>query len=804
MADNSENIKNYWKEINEGINKAENSLNEYLELLKRIGSAENFIKKKTQEVEELQERIKNTTGDQLVIEEAALKIAQDELRSAESQLKIDQQINKTLSKRNLMLEGAIKSGKYIFNNLKEQAKLLGRMQEQVLKTEVSMGISMEQSAGFRDNLYDAVTQTYQIGINLQQLATIQDEYSSALGRNVLMNREQLELVGNIAKGTMLSTEATGEMFGNLQQYNISAEKGYSMVEDMLDSAVKMGLNGNQVISNFNKNLALAQTYNFKEGVKGITEMAKMATQFKIEMQSVAGFADKVMDPEGAIEMAARLQVLGGTWSQLGDPFELMYRSRNDMEGLMRDIVSATGSIANFNRETGEIDISPIELQRLREVAEATGISLDELTKSARQMTSMDLKMGEIDLSIDDEYKEVLANLSTFDEKDKEFKINFSEDGKIVTKRLEDVTNQEAKNIAQQTYNIEQAAKRAVSFDETFENLENTIRSMLLPGFEIFSESFKLGVGELFEYSDSMKDNISGFGKTVGKVAGFFARNPIETLIGALAGFTALNAKMWYTRGVILGRGFNKAVKLVPSTSGSSGNKVTDEVGGTTDTHINDDGSTNKKQPKPRKGKWKSRGMKAGKGLGAGLALAALDMLVQGMGGAFDNMSWTDIILKTLDENKGLIIGAIVGSIIPGAGTFVGASIGGILDGVLPTIGNYEQPQNDFVSRPGQKPIPFTSKDTLIGAKEGGPIDKLLNQVTNVENNTVNNSSGSSNMSVTFSPIDIKGTIKLENESNSVNIDLNDSKFIRQITQTIQEELSRNISGGKISVNPAVI
>jgi len=32
---------------------------------------------------------------------------------------------------------------------------------------------------------------------------------------------------------------------------------------------------------------------------------------------------------------------------------------------------------------------------------------------------------------------------------------------------------------------------------------------------------------------------------------------------------------------------------------------------------------------------------------------------------------------------------------------------------------------DFVSRPGKDPIPFSSKDTLLGAKKGGPIDRMI-------------------------------------------------------------------------------
>jgi len=34
-------------------------------------------------------------------------------------------------------------------------------------------------------------------------------------------------------------------------------------------------------------------------------------------------ADKLFDVEGAVDMSAQLQVMGGAWAKLADPFKLM-------------------------------------------------------------------------------------------------------------------------------------------------------------------------------------------------------------------------------------------------------------------------------------------------------------------------------------------------------------------------------------------------------------------------------------------------------------------------------------------------
>jgi len=46
-----------------------------------------------------------------------------------------------------------------------------------------------------------------------------------------------------------------------------------------------------------------------------------------------------------------------------------------------------------------------------------------------------------------------------------------------------------------------------------------------------------------------------------------------------------------------------------------------------------------------------------------------------------------------------------------------------------SAGDTSDSLNDFISRPNSKPVKISSEDTLIGAKSGGPIDKMLNGAT---------------------------------------------------------------------------
>jgi hypothetical protein len=60
-------------------------------------------------------------------------------------------------------------------------------------------------------------------------------------------------------------------------------------------------------------MKLLNKTNFKDGVKGLEAMGKLATKLGVKMDFAAGMSDKLWDIEGAVDMSAQLQVMGGAW-----------------------------------------------------------------------------------------------------------------------------------------------------------------------------------------------------------------------------------------------------------------------------------------------------------------------------------------------------------------------------------------------------------------------------------------------------------------------------------------------------------
>jgi hypothetical protein len=91
-------------------------------------------------------------------------------------------------------------------------------------------------------------------------------------------------------------------------------------------------------------------YNFEGGIKGLAKMAATSERLGLSMQTVFNQADKIMNPEGAIEMSAALQRLGVTSSGLLDPLRAMDLAQNDPEQLQKEMVNLGKEFTRFNEK----------------------------------------------------------------------------------------------------------------------------------------------------------------------------------------------------------------------------------------------------------------------------------------------------------------------------------------------------------------------------------------------------------------------------------------------------------------------
>jgi len=802
------------------------SLEGYMEGLKKVKQINDTInanKKIEQKIEknllDLKEKLKTATAaeipliiEKIKLEKQALKIIQKQTDNFKEQNKVLVNNLKEVNKMNLLIAktgaGAVKMLSSLPGLYKKgvgELKSLGMldMAKATKTAALQMGIFSKQSDSFTANIRKAAISTNMMGVGLEDLAKMQSSYSEELGRTVLLSEQGLQAMAEMAKASGLGAEGAAKMAADMENQGVSAEKTRDYTEQTMNDAHKMGLNASKVIKNMAGNMKMLNKYNFKGGVQGLAKMAKTATKLGVDMNMVAGMADKLFDIEGAVDMSAQLQVMGGEWSKLADPFKLMYMARNDMEGLMESMGKAAESSVTFNKANGEMSISAYEMHKLRKVAEMTGVSYEELAtagKNARKFTEIKKQMG---FGFDKETQEFIANAATF--KDGEATIMIDGKPKLV-KQLTSADQAALKTQITQKASMKEMAEQSLNFDESLKGLIDSLKVAALPLIDSLNKELIPRIKGLFEkmQKEDWFGKIGEFAKTIGTFVGKISGVLLENFPAILAGLAIFKTAMWIANGFSLAKGFMMGTKGFGGGGGDSGSSLMDMIPG-------------KKFKALRKASKIGKFAKGFGGAGAGLLSAGLSGYDEWSSNSEAGMSTGENVGRTATRATGSGLGAWGGAaggaaigtmIFPGVGTAIGALIGGIAGGMAGdkvgdiggdlVFGDEKKQGNNGITL-DDGIIQFNEKDKFMSVNDGMMIAGTNENGNKDLAKSLNGGGNGGYMKIEFGEIHFKfDELKVTSPgSPGVAVDmLKDPQFIRSLTSKVQAEVEKVVQGGK--------
>lgn len=225
-------------------------------------------------------------------------------------------------------------------------------------------------------------------ISTERLIEAQGKYADAIGRNVKVFAGMRDENGNIIEGTStmenlaamtkLLGESTAPLLEGMDLFAVSIDGASDRVARMHNIASKAGLSFAKYSDTVVKNFKIAQNYTFKNGLRGLESMAKKANELKMELSQVEAFANNIGDLEKSVNVAARLQVLGGPFAQFSDPLSMLNEGLNDIEGLQDRMIAMFGQLGTFNKQTGEIEVSAFTKRQIREATAAMGLDYSQM------------------------------------------------------------------------------------------------------------------------------------------------------------------------------------------------------------------------------------------------------------------------------------------------------------------------------------------------------------------------------------------------------------------------------------------
>jgi hypothetical protein len=374
------------------------------------------------------------------------------------------------------IEDAGKSSLSYSKQLAEAFKInfetLGKTIEDTYKAQVELNKAFGQGQERLTETYravsDAAPRVARLGGDIKDVQKTMIGIAEASRRNVIANTEDVEKL-------FAATELIGGSAESLSNSFLDVGVGIGQIgpqlEDSINYIQSIGGNTKTVMKDVTDNMGQMNRFQFEGGVKGLTKMAAQASMLRFDMKETFQFAEKVLDPEGAVETAAAIQRLGVSMGNLADPFQLMNQSLTDPAGLQDSLIKATKQFTEYDEKTKTFKINPQGVLTLRELAKATNTSFENLSKSALAAAELDERLSSINPSLvfeNEEDKQYLNNIATM--KDGKYQVEVTDEkGEKVYKDLGEITQQEMNKLIEEQKTgpktLEQMTKLQLGLDE---------------------------------------------------------------------------------------------------------------------------------------------------------------------------------------------------------------------------------------------------------------------------------------------------------------------------------------------------
>lgn len=293
---------------------------------------------------------------------------------------------------------------------------------------------------------DSSVEVLKLGGSLRDTVTTITEIAAASNRNVIENKK---VVGELYAASKVLEITTETLVNNFKDVGYETSQIGPNLEKSITYVQSVGLNARTVMQSVNSNMAQMNRYQFEGGVAGLTKMAAQSSMLRFDMSQTFGFADKMLKPENAINMAAAFQRLGVTAGNLIDPFALMNQSLNDPTGLNNSLARLGEKFVYFSEEAQAFKMNPEGVRILKELEDEAGLLPGSLAKSAIAAADLDKRLSQVSAAglkfENEEDKQYLANIAAMGKGGKyEVKID-----DVTTKQLQDLSQEEFDKLIKQ-------------------------------------------------------------------------------------------------------------------------------------------------------------------------------------------------------------------------------------------------------------------------------------------------------------------------------------------------------------------
>ena len=669
------------------------------------------------------------------------------------------------------MDGAKKVAQEYLKLTQKEFDVFGTLDETMRKS--AIGVGMLNENGIERYVENMTLRMPDImrkwGVTFEEIANIQNAYTESTGRSINLSNADIEKSLGL---TILTGDqgTTDELNADMQKFGMSVADSSDMFGEILNNARKLGLSTRKTGKDLVRDMKLANKYEFKGAKKALAEMSIWANKVRFDMSELPSLIDKQTGSfENVISNAASIQVLGGNFaSYMGDPLKNAFLGFQDPAELAKNVNSALKGIGFFNSSTGKTEISTTDQIRMKAFSEATGISMENLRNQVFQMVQGDKVMNAL----------TPENSKTYTKKQKELlqqQAHFSNGEWKVTlangeeKSINNLTKSDFADLMPHEEAMYDLTKKGV---DCLEELVGKARKATGETNSEQIELFQQHTQQFYKTYDDMviaarqyfEDHKSQFQTELDNNLKIVRESYQGYLQVANEGNEEIDAKV---------KQIQDSAGTIASTLESVG-QLFANAKTKLETELN-----NGKQENVR-----AEADKAGK---------EVINNAEAQRQTIERAQSTQANSKVKTQSS---LPITYGQGYANMGRIIGESLffkpNKINDGVIAQNGNV---------------IKIDNQDQILAAKEGGPVDKMLDTAQTAyselprENPYADNSNNGGKIEVAPIEIQLNGNIQLSGGNGTVDITsqiINDPIVMREITQIISKNIEMQINGGRVS------
>jgi hypothetical protein len=329
--------------------------------------------------------------------------------------------------------------------------------------------------------------------------------------------------------------------GELMRMGESSAQVKDYMQDADETARKFGVSSKKVIEGISRNIKKVREMGFVGGEKSLGKMVATAERLRMNVDATFDMAKRGRTIEGAMEMAADLQLAGGSFANI-NPMDLLSASRKGPAELQKILGQMGKDIGHFSKETGKFEFDPVDVDRLQMVSDATNHSMEDLQNMIQKQAEDNEKLN---LFPDSMFENAIQGMEGVDkelakgqladmlERNKDGTISIKE-GSLLDqagiKDMKDLNDSTLKQVlekkAAEEKTLEEQNKRNQDLTQSFNNFINSLMSLLT----VFQPVLEF-LGSIFQALAGAIGNLGPFGKTI--VAGLMVAMVLfSTSVGA--------------------------------------------------------------------------------------------------------------------------------------------------------------------------------------------------------------------------------------------------------------------------------